>query len=398
MRSPPSSGWQSYEPRLRPWRRGGALGPGSDRGGRLFRPRGPRQGEARRIRTPRLARARPRHARARGGDLAGCEAHRRGGGRDHAPSARRAAVARAVPGYGRLALSPEAQRAPALLPVEHALRVHRVPRADAYLLGRVPGARDLLPAAALQARSRHLRAPAADLRARAGENAFHRRRAEKPGRRGEARHPDAALRERRAVRARAAQARVTLAIRFARAPEQRRHEEREEDERQDPRDVVEVCRDAAEAQGGRHDGEDEEREGPGEHDPRAASCVPNQLPRANCSIWCGSSSSLPAAARISFQVSSSTGMPSRSRFARYSRSGSPAMRTRSWPGAAREARSQARKLFASFLKAASVPRRAGSITIEIMPLSTRRWVLLSKSVTPPPVRAPPSSSQATASP
>src|SRR5207247_20880 len=80
---------------------------------------------------------------------------------------------------------------------------------------------------------------------------------------------------------------------------------------------------------------------------------------------------LSAARWISCQVVSSTGMPSLLRLARISRSGSPAMRTWSKPGAGRDLRSQSRNSRASRSKAAAVPRRFGSITITSMPFITR---------------------------
>src|SRR6185436_9677037 len=131
---------------------------------------------------------------------------------------------------------------------------------------------------------------------------------------------------------------------------------------------------------------------------RARAARAGSQPLASFSTCGGSSFTFAAAARISFHVLSSTEMPSRSRFARVSRSGSPASRTRSAPGAGRPFRSHSTNWRVSLWNAAAVPRRAASITMVSMPFSTRCFLLSSKCQVPPPVSAPPSSSHATARP
>ena len=115
----------------------------------------------------------------------------------------------------------------------------------------------------------------------------------------------------------------------------------------------------------------------------------NRSPRPPCA----------PAATISPQVASSSQMPSRSRAARALRSGSPAICTPSKP-CARRALAQPvdegpRLLLEAGLRAQLAPGRSA---IASMPLSTVRAVSAGRCQVPPPVSAPPSSSQATAMP
>src|SRR5439155_5343 len=105
--------------------------------------------------------------------------------------------------------------------------------------------------------------------------------------------------------------------------------------------------------------------------------APSHRPSASRCTVSRASLSLTPAAWISSQVFRSTGMPSFSRLRRISRSGSPAMRTLSNPGAGRPWRNHSRNSRASRSKAGAVPRRAGSITIASMPFSTRCCLLSS---------------------
>ena len=111
---------------------------------------------------------------------------------------------------------------------------------------------------------------------------------------------------------------------------------------------------------------------------RARAARAGRQPLASFSIRAASSLTFAAAARISFQVLSSTGMPSRSRFARVSRSGSPAMRTlvgaRRGPALAQPVEELARLAAERVCRCRAAPDRSA---IDSMPFSTRCFLLSS---------------------
>src|SRR3954463_1392946 len=114
--------------------------------------------------------------------------------------------------------------------------------------------------------------------------------------------------------------------------------------------------------------------------------------------FAGSMPSAPAAARISLHVVSSTGMPSASRLARITRSGSPASWTRSVPPCGGEALIHSRQACISRWNVEGSASAAGARRIVSMPLMIRCSPPPRSWIASPPAKAPPSNSQTRESP